>query len=79
MITACPVAGRARAADCDSRNLAQELLAAKSGNRQQLHTVLAGLWPTRLADRWLQARDVEAPPTQTFRQWWKNEHEEGTR
>ena len=35
--------------------------------------------PLPLADRWLQARDVEAPPTQTFRQWWKNEHEEGTR
>ena len=32
------------------RDLAAELLDAKSGNRQQLHTVLAGLWPKRLAD-----------------------------
>lgn len=35
------------------RDLADELLAAKSGSRQQMHTVLAGLWPKRLADTWL--------------------------
>ncbi len=35
------------------RDLAAELLAAKSGSRQQLQTVLAGLWPRRLADAWL--------------------------
>lgn len=35
------------------RDLAAELLAAKSGSRQQLQSVLAGLWPRRLADAWL--------------------------
>ncbi len=37
------------------RDMAGELLAVKAGNRQQLHTVLGGMWPKRLADRWLQA------------------------
>ena len=37
------------------RDMAEELLAVKAGNRQQLHTVLGGMWPKRLADRWLQA------------------------
>lgn len=37
------------------RDLATELIAAKPGNRQQLHTVLGGLWPRRLADQWLRA------------------------
>ncbi|HEY9281575.1 MAG TPA: NAD(P)/FAD-dependent oxidoreductase [Eoetvoesiella sp.] len=36
-----------------AQNLEQNLLAAKSGNRQQLGSVLAGLWPKRLADQWL--------------------------
>ncbi|CAM3913286.1 NAD(P)/FAD-dependent oxidoreductase [Bordetella muralis] len=35
------------------RDLAAELIAAKPGNRQQLHTVLGALWPRRLADQWL--------------------------
>src|SRR5690606_32138848 len=35
------------------RDLADELIAAKPGNRQQLHTVLGSLWPRRLADQWL--------------------------
>ena len=30
------------------------LLAAKAGNRQQMSTVLSGLWPRRLAEQWLQ-------------------------
>lgn len=33
--------------------LEQTLLAAKPGSRQQLGTVLAGLWPKRLAEQWL--------------------------
>lgn len=37
------------------RDLAAELIEAKPGNRQQLQTVLAGLWPRRLADQWLKA------------------------
>ncbi|KRA00852.1 NAD(P)/FAD-dependent oxidoreductase [Achromobacter sp. Root565] len=44
------------------RDLAQELLASKSGNRQQLHTVLGGLWPKRLADRWLQLAEQGGKP-----------------
>jgi len=36
------------------RDLASELLAAKRSGRQQLGTVLAGLWPKRLANQWLQ-------------------------
>ncbi len=35
------------------RDLGTELREAKSGARQQMHTVLAGLWPKRLADAWL--------------------------
>lgn len=35
------------------QDLERDLLNAKSGNRQQLSTVLAGLWPKRLADKWL--------------------------
>lgn len=33
-----------------------------------------GPLPVPLASRWLQSRDVDAPPTQTFRQWWRAEH-----
>ncbi|MGH8819496.1 MAG: NAD(P)/FAD-dependent oxidoreductase, partial [Achromobacter pestifer] len=44
------------------RDLAEELLASKSGNRQQLHTVLAGLWPKRLADRWLHLAEQGGKP-----------------
>jgi predicted Rossmann fold flavoprotein len=36
-----------------SRDMAEELLALKPGNKQQLHTVLATLWPKRLAETWL--------------------------
>ncbi|MFC4277082.1 BaiN/RdsA family NAD(P)/FAD-dependent oxidoreductase [Achromobacter aloeverae] len=35
-------------------DLGQDLVAAKPGNRQQLGTVLAGLWPRRLAEAWLE-------------------------
>ncbi len=34
-------------------DLGQDLITAKPGNRQQLGTVLAGLWPRRLAEAWL--------------------------
>ena len=34
-----------------------------------------GKLPIPIASRWLRARDVEAPPTQTFRQWWKKNRE----
>lgn len=35
------------------QDLAQALVAAKPGNRQQVGTVLSGLWPKRLAEVWL--------------------------
>ena len=38
-----------------------------------------GPMPIPLAGRWLQARDVEPPPTETFRQWWKKNREENGR
>ncbi|MGB3289636.1 MAG: NAD(P)/FAD-dependent oxidoreductase [Burkholderiaceae bacterium] len=35
------------------QDLERDLLQAKQGGRQQLATVLAGLWPKRLAEQWL--------------------------
>ncbi len=35
------------------QNMSQALIEAKSGNRQQLGTLLGTLWPKRLAERWL--------------------------
>ncbi|MCC2594777.1 NAD(P)/FAD-dependent oxidoreductase [Pusillimonas sp. MFBS29] len=42
------------------QDLAQALLQAKQGGRQQLGTVLAGLWPKRLAEQWLAHEDFSA-------------------
>lgn len=45
------------------QDLERDLLAAKSGSKQQLGTVLSGLWPRRLAEAWLQyATDLEGAP-----------------
>jgi len=33
--------------------------------------------PPPLVGRWLRARDVEAAPTKTFRQWWINTRTSG--
>ncbi|OZI17623.1 aminoacetone oxidase family FAD-binding enzyme [Bordetella genomosp. 7] len=44
------------------RNLAEALIADKPGNRQQLHTVLSGLWPRRLADQWLHLAEQNGYP-----------------
>ncbi|OZI37281.1 aminoacetone oxidase family FAD-binding enzyme [Bordetella genomosp. 10] len=41
-------------------DLGQDLVAAKPGNRQQLGTVLAGLWPRRLAEAWLERDGLAA-------------------
>lgn len=38
-------------------DLERELLAAKPGNRQQLHSALSALWPRRLAEQWLAQAD----------------------
>ena len=35
------------------QNMSEALIRAKSGNRQQLGTLLGALWPKRLAERWL--------------------------
>ena len=32
--------------------------------------------PVPIAERWLKYRDVDAPPTDTFRTWWKKNREE---
>lgn len=40
------------------RDLADELMTARRGNRQQLATVLAAIWPRRLADAWLSEQDA---------------------
>ena len=46
------------------QQLEQSLLEAKKGNRQQLATVLGGLWPRRLADQWLtNAADLDCDAT----------------
>lgn len=53
-------------------DLAKAMLAAKQGSRQQLTTVLSGLWPRRLAEQWLaqageglaQARLADVPDRQ---------------
>src|SRR5690606_3567188 len=34
-------------------DIGSALISSKAGNRQQLSTVLSGLWPRRLADSWL--------------------------
>ena len=39
------------------QDLERDLLDAKSGSRQQLSTVLASLWPKRLAEQWLATFD----------------------
>jgi predicted Rossmann fold flavoprotein len=45
------------------RDLAGELIAAKTGGRQHLGTLLATLWPKRLAEQWLaDAVDVRGQP-----------------
>jgi predicted Rossmann fold flavoprotein len=36
-----------------NQELERQLLTAKQGSRQQLGTVLAGMWPKRLAEQWL--------------------------
>ena len=43
------------------QDLEQQLLQAKQGGRQQLATVLAGLWPRRLAEQWLSNTVVASP------------------
>nr|WP_280634093.1 NAD(P)/FAD-dependent oxidoreductase [Allopusillimonas soli] len=52
------------APECD---LAGALLRAKPGNRQQLGTVLAGLWPRRLAEQWLAHAMAEVPGLSAMR------------
>jgi predicted Rossmann fold flavoprotein len=50
------------------RDLAGELIQAKSGGRQHLGTALAGLWPRRLAEQWLNdAVDARGQPLAAMR------------
>ncbi|NYT80596.1 NAD(P)/FAD-dependent oxidoreductase [Alcaligenaceae bacterium] len=50
-----------------AQDLERELLDAKPGSRQQLGTVLAGLWPKRLAEQLLATLDAAAPDLATRR------------
>ena len=60
----------------DGKHLASVQVASRAAGR-----LYRGKWigpmPVPLAGRWLQARDVEAPPTETFREWWKKNREGG--
>ena len=58
----------------DGRHLATVQKGSRLAGRM-LRDKWIGPLPVPIAGRWLQARDVEAPPTQTFRQWWNDEHE----
>ncbi len=49
------------------QDMEQLLLQAKPGNRQQLGTVLSGLWPRRLAEQWLQNATAAGPQLDTLR------------
>ncbi|WP_245153788.1 NAD(P)/FAD-dependent oxidoreductase [Allopusillimonas ginsengisoli] len=49
------------------QDMEQLLLQAKSGNRQQLGTVLSGLWPKRLAEQWLQNAPNQGQQLDTVR------------
>lgn len=62
----------------DGRNLASVQLGTRFAGKVFRDKWL-GPMPIPIASRWLQARDTQAPPTQTFRQWWKNEHEGGAK
>ena len=57
----------------DGKNLEKAQLATRAAGKVLDDRVL-GPMPVPLAGRWLRARDVDAPPVQTFRQWWK-QHE----
>lgn len=54
-------------------------LAAVQAGSRLAGRMFKGKWlgpmPIPIASRWLDARDTEAPPTQTFRQWWKQNRE----
>ena len=49
---------------------------ATRGAGKVLHGRSLGPIPVPIADRWLKYRDVEAPPTETFRGWWKKNRQE---
>ena len=57
----------------DGKNLEKAQLATRAAGKVLDGRVL-GPMPVPLVGRWLRARDVDAPPVETFRQWWK-QHE----
>lgn len=61
----------------DGRNLEKVQLASRAGGR-----VLGERWigrlPLPIAGRWLKARDVDAPPAETFRAWWAKREQKGS-
>ncbi len=59
-------------------HLATAQVASKAAGRV-FGTRWIGPMPIPLASRWLRARDVDAPPTETFRMWWKKNREGGAK
>ncbi len=59
----------------DGKHLEKAQLATRAAGRVLGDRPL-GPMPVPLAGRWLRARDVDAPPTETFRQWWKKHEQE---
>ena len=53
----------------DGKHLEKAQLATRAAGKLLKGRYL-GPMPVPLVGRWLRARDVEAPPTETFRQWW---------
>jgi len=61
----------------DGKRLSAVQLASRAAGKVLGQKKWIGPLPVPLASRWLQARDVEPPPTQTFRLWWKRNRKEG--
>ncbi len=62
----------------DGRHLATVQLGSRLVGRL-LGRRWIGPLPVPLLGRWLRARDVAAPPTETFRSWWKKNRKAGTK
>ena len=61
----------------DGKHLEKAQLATRAAGKL-LKSRYLGPMPVPLAGRWLRARDVEAPPTETFRRWWNQYENERT-
>lgn len=62
-----------------SRLAAAGKAAGLAGKVVRSRTDQLGPLPAPVLHRWTDARDIAAPPTRSFRQWWHEEHEGGRR